>query len=52
MAKHSKDRNVVGEHMRDLAAAVAARKINLAKAYARQTAEMQVMMLFGPGDSD
>jgi hypothetical protein len=45
-------RQSIIETMREKAAAVAARKINLAKAYASQTAEMQVMMLFGPGNSD
>jgi hypothetical protein len=50
MAKGSKERNVVGEHMRQIAIRAVADKIRLANAYAKQNARSHVIMLFGGDD--
>jgi hypothetical protein len=50
MARPVKERNVVGEHMRDLARNVAAIKIQRAQAYAKQNARNHIIMLFGADD--
>ncbi len=43
----SEQRNEIGERMREAAIKIAADKIARAKAYAQQTADMQILMLFG-----
>ncbi|SHG91528.1 hypothetical protein [Bradyrhizobium erythrophlei] len=50
MTSKSKERNVVGEHMREIAKRVAAEKIRRANAYARQLAKAHITMLFGGDD--
>ena len=50
MTKKTKERNVVGERMREIARRVAANKIRLADAYAKQIAKAHTIMLFGGDD--
>jgi hypothetical protein len=50
VAKRPKERDIVGEHMREIATRVVANKIRLANAYAKQVAKAHTIMLFGGDD--